>query len=238
MHQHAAEEAARVGRAIRPIFSSRSASGSAFYYQLGRLLTCAHCVVSKEGEVAGRVEVKGPDGLTYESEVLFYDDDRDLALLTTDEEIEAPAVGLDLPTLGASVLFAGVPQGVRRLSVFPGVVSAVGDGLLPSWSIPLIQIAGMINNGNSGGPLLALDGTVLGVVTAKYIPLLAEIETLEGQLRGIPQIPSSVSLGEVDFAKFANLTLRSMRQLATVLGHVQVGTGWAVPVNEANHLEG
>jgi S1-C subfamily serine protease len=94
----------------------------------------------------------------------------------------------------------------------------------------LIQIAGMINNGNSGGPLIdVVSRAVVGMVTAKYVPLLMEIEQLARGLKEIPQFPSSVGLGDIDFAKFVNLTVQSMWQLAAVLRLVQVGTGWAVP---------
>ena len=70
---------------------------------------------------------------------------------------------------------------------------------------------------------------MIGVVTAKYVPLLAEIDKLTGTLENIPQLPSNVAIGNVDFSKFVNLTIQSMWQIGAVLRLVQVGTGWAVP---------
>ena len=93
----------------------------------------------------------------------------------------------------------------------------------------MVQIAGMINNGNSGGPLLDANGAILGVITAKYVPLLREIDRLRQDLEKIPQFPRDVAIGQIDFSAFVNLTIKSMWQIAAVLRLVQVGTGWVVP---------
>ena len=231
MSEPAATEALRIARSITVSYASGgTSSGSAFFVADGALVTCAHCVVNDTGEIASRVRVTAPSGSEYDASVESYDTGCDLAWLSSDEETQAPALSLELPPVGRQVIFSGQPQGLQKLSTFPGMVSMVGEGLLPRWQIDLIQVAAMINNGNSGGPLLDFEtGAVLGVVTAKYVPLLSEIDTLQQQLDGIPQFPSDVGLGNIDFSAFVNLTVRSMWQLAKVLRLVQVGTGWAVP---------
>jgi S1-C subfamily serine protease len=158
------------------------------------------------------------------------DREHDLAWLETDDPAEPPTISVGLLHVGQQMIFAGRPQGVKRISVFPGMVSAVGTDLVNRPRCQLIQIAGMINNGNSGGPLVDVDSrAVVGIVTAKYVPLLMQIDKLTRALGEIPQFPSSVALGGIDFARFVNLTINSMWQIAAVLRLVQVGTGWAVP---------
>jgi hypothetical protein len=153
----------------------------------------------------------------------------DLACLETGHGETPCSSRTELPSEGEQIIFAGSPQGVNRSSVFPGMVSAVGANLVTAPKCEVIQLAGMINNGNSGGPVLDVNGMVLGVITAKYVPLLREIDKLTTELQQIPQFPSNVGLGGVDFSAFVNVTIKAIWQTAAVLRLVQVGTGWAVP---------
>jgi S1-C subfamily serine protease len=221
----------RIVRSLEAHFANGpSKTGSGFIAPArGRLLTCAHVVTDDQGRRAGRILVRTREGGRYEARVLTADESVDLACIETDEPVEVPRDRGALPEVGEQVVFAGLPQGVARLSAFPGMVSAVGAGLLRRPACDLIQIAGMINNGNSGGPLLDAEGAVLGVITAKYVPLLMEIDKLSRNLAEIPQFPSEVGIGRVDFSAFVNSTIIWTRQLAEVLRLVQVGTGWAVP---------
>lgn len=239
MSELAAAEALRVVRSLKVTFSTgSSATGSAFFVSPGVLVTCAHVVVRDDGQIASRVVVSSLSGTSYDATVESFDLGCDLARLSTDEALDAPSLSEALPTSGHPVVFAGLPQGVTQLSVFSGMVSSAGPGLLPDLGVDLIQIGGMVNNGNSGGPLIDSEtGEVMGVMTAKYVPLLMELDTLQQQLDGIPQFPTNVGLGGVDFAAFVNLTIRSMWQLARVLRLVQVGTGWAVPVQYFPRVE-
>ena len=232
MTESACAEALRIVRSIEACFASgRPATGSAFVAAPNRLITCAHVVRNDSGQTANRVIVKTREGTQYDATVGPLDRSHDLAVLEAQAEIApAPSIERTSPPIGRSLVFAGQPRGVRRPAIFPAVVSDIGDSLIRSPRGKLIQLAGMINNGNSGGPVLdSTNGGVVGVITAKYVPLLAEIDKLTQALRGIPQIPSSVGLGEVDFAKFVNLTIQSLFQVGAVLRLVQVGTGWAVP---------
>jgi S1-C subfamily serine protease len=229
----ASAEALRITRTLDVYFATGPQQfGSGFLAGKGQLITCAHVVTNESGQRANRVSVTRPDGSKYDATVTHVEDAYDLACLNSadaDKE-NPPSIELGLPPVGQQVLFAGVPRGVTRVSIFPGMVSAVGNGLLTRPRCDLIQIAGMINNGNSGGPLLdAQTGNVVGVITAKYVPLLQEINKLAQDLESIPQFPSNVGIGSIDFSAFVNVTIRSMWQLATVLRLVQVGTGWAVP---------
>lgn len=236
----AAKEAMRIVRALEVHFPGGPAkAGSAFLAPArGRLVTCAHVVVNDQGQHANRVLVATANGSRYEAKILAVDSSVDLATLDTTESASPPAAQDRFPEVGEQLIFAGSPQGVARPSVFPAMVSATGSGLLALPRCDLIQIAGMVNNGNSGGPLLNSAGEVLGVITAKYVPLLREIDKLRQDLGAIPQFPRDVAIGQIDFSAFVNLTIRSMWQLAAVLRLVQVGTGWAVPTSLLDRVGG
>lgn len=231
MSELAASEAMRIVRTVQVDFpSGPPRTASAFALRAGRLITCAHVVRNESGQAANRVLVRWSGGTQYEAKVSSISDTYDLACLESSAEREAIDVDTALPIPGRPVVFAGQPQGVAVPSAFPGMVSVVGDGLIRAPRCELIQVAGMINNGNSGGPLLdAATGRLLGVITAKYVPLLQEIDKMVRAFEQIPQFPSSVGVQGIDFAKFVNLMVQSLWQLGAVLRLVQVGTGWAVP---------
>ncbi|MBK9710346.1 MAG: trypsin-like peptidase domain-containing protein [Kouleothrix sp.] len=94
----------------------------------------------------------------------------DLALVKIDGEGYPTAQLGNSDTLrqGDWVITIGSALGDFRNSVTVGVVSALGRSLEDNGAIldDLIQTDAAINHGNSGGPLLDLDGTVVGINTA------------------------------------------------------------------------
>ncbi len=234
MSVDAAQEALRIARRLEVEFPGGPAgSGSGFRAgPRGRIITCHHVVVNEQGQRARTIRVLDSAGRRHDATIALLDERHDLAALNCPDDTDAPRLGGDeLPVPGEALVFAGQPDGVRRLSAFPGMVSQSGPELGPRGRCDHIQIAGMINNGNSGGPLLRADTCeVLGVVTAKYVPLLQEIEEMRTTLKSVPQFPSSVDVGGIDFSRFVNSNVAALTQLASVLRLVQVGTGWAVPV--------
>ena len=228
----ASAEAMRVVRTLQVHFpTGPQQTGSAFVAGAeGQLLTCAHVVINKNAQRANRIIVTRPDATRYDAVLGQVDEAHDLARLESNDHQHAPSIDIALPQVGQQVVFAGMPQGIARASAFPGMVSGVGDNLLAQPRCQLVQVAGMINNGNSGGPLVdTTDNSVIGIITAKYVPLLREIDGLAQQLEAIPQFPRDVAIGQIDFSAFVNVTIRSMWQIAAVLRLVQVGTGWAIP---------
>lgn len=232
MSESASTEALRIVRSVEVCFPTGPAKrGSAFIAAPGTLVTCAHVAVNEAGQKGNSVTVRDRNGKQYQATVDAVSMEFDLARLDVPGDAEPPPIIEDaIPPIGRNVVFAGSPQGVSRPAVFPGMVSDFGSGLIRHPRCNVIQIAGMINNGNSGGPMIdTKTDCVVGVITAKYVPLLTEIDKLTESLERIPQFPSDVGIGQIDFAKFVNLTIRSMWQLGAVLRLVQVGTGWAIP---------
>jgi S1-C subfamily serine protease len=202
-----AKEALRVLRKLKATFSNgTSKNGSGFVGPIkGTVITNAH-VVTESGTTLNHVTV---DDKPARVRTLY--PDVDLAIVEAQEpEICHLGSAMSL-AIGESLMFAGFPAGVAGPSVFTGILSAHGSGLIESPTCRLLQINGMINSGNSGGPVFKAGETqVIGVVTAKFVPLLREIDNLRDILRNIPQISSSVSIQGIDFGKFFNLTISAL----------------------------
>ena len=223
-----AKEALRILRQIRVTFSDGSQkNGSGFIGpQPDTVITCAH-LVSEPKLSPTKFNVGGK-----QAKLLELYSDIDLAVLDCQEQDTCKLGDANALVVGDALMFAGIPAGVAGPSIFSGILSARGKGLVEFPKCELLQINGMINSGNSGGPVLkAGDNSVIGVVTAKFVPLLREIDNLRDILRNIPQFPSEVGVGQVDFSKFVNLTVSALRSISGSLRLVQVGTGYAVPIN-------
>lgn len=103
---------------------------------------------------------------TLEARVLGADDDIDLAVLKV-EATNLPAMRLsDYNKLRqGDVVFAfGSPEGLRD-SVTMGVVSAVARQLDADSPLVFVQSDAPTNPGNSGGPLVNVDGELVGINT-------------------------------------------------------------------------
>lgn len=138
----------------------------------GTILTNLHVVHG-----AKRLGVVFFDGMESEAEFVGAHPDKDLAI------IRAKKIPDDLPpaTMGSTanlkpgdeVVVVGFPFGVG-----PSVSAGVVSGLNRSFVSPagrhtlsgLIQFDAAANPGNSGGPLLTMDGEVVGIVTAILNP--------------------------------------------------------------------
>ena len=138
----------------------------------GLILTNLHVVYG-----AKRVTVTFFDGLESEAELVSVHPENDLAV------VRAKTIPDDLPaaTMGSTqrlqpgdeVVAVGFPFGIGP-SVTAGVISGLnrefrspeGQRLLTG----LIQFDAAVNPGNSGGPLVTMDGDVVGIVTAILNP--------------------------------------------------------------------
>ena len=116
---------------------------------------------------ARRLQVEMNDGKTHAvTSVHATDAHRDLALLKIDVKDLKPLPLGDSKKVrqGESVVAMGAPEGLG-FSVVQGVLSATReiDGN------DMLQVAIPIEKGNSGGPLLDMQGRVLGILTLKHI---------------------------------------------------------------------
>ncbi|MFB6143397.1 MAG: S1C family serine protease [Halorientalis sp.] len=151
--------------------SGAGGQGSGFVYDQHHVVTNQHVVAG-----ADSVQVRFTDGRWADASVVGTDVYSDLAVLRV-EDMPASATPLELMSGGVApgqrVLAIGNPYGLSG-SVSSGIVSGVGraipasaSGAGPDFSIPnAIQTDAAVNPGNSGGPLVTLDGTVAGVINS------------------------------------------------------------------------
>jgi len=138
----------------------RQGAGSGFIIEDDGYIMTNHHVV----EGADEIIVRLADRREFEAELIGSDPLSDVALLKIDAE--------DLPTLklgdsealkpGEWVVAIGSPFNFEQ-SVTAGIVSAKGRSTNQQQYVPFIQTDVAINRGNSGGPLLNLDGEVVGI---------------------------------------------------------------------------
>jgi serine protease Do len=140
------------------------AQGSGFIISSdGYILTNNHMV-----DEAEKVSIELADGRKFTAEVTGTDPDSDVAVIKIDAS-ELPYLELadsDAIEVGEWVLAIGNPLGLSH-TVTAGIVSAKGRSGFGLATIEnFIQTDAAINRGNSGGPLINLDGKVVGINTA------------------------------------------------------------------------
>ncbi|WP_346957840.1 MarP family serine protease [uncultured Arthrobacter sp.] len=142
-------------------------TGTGFVVSPGRVVTNAHVVAGVPEPV---VEVPGGGALP--GRVVYFDSQHDLAVLAVDGLRSAPLpLSRNLPS-GSPAAFAGYPHGGPFQSK-PATVRDITTVLVPdiygnnAAAEDVYRLAGDVQPGNSGGPLLTMDGKVAGVVFAK-----------------------------------------------------------------------
>ncbi len=145
----------------------------------GLILTNAHVVTDIEN-----ITVVFNDGSSYAGTVECIDKDSDLATVrinrlglkplpmrSADEELK----------IGSTVIAIGTPLSLNmRNSATKGIISGV-DVASGSSYYPLIQTDAATNPGNSGGPLIDLQGRLIGINSSKYAGI-----GIEGMAFSIP----------------------------------------------------
>lgn len=144
-------------------------TGTGFVHRgSGKIVTNHHVI---EGVTKAFCEF--PDGRRVAvTRVDAADADRDFAVLTVDADLSALGLTIadSLPAKGSRVIACGNPKGFS-FTVSEGIVSGVrtakevravtGEKSSGTW----VQTSAPISEGNSGGPLMASDGTVVGMNT-------------------------------------------------------------------------
>jgi S1-C subfamily serine protease len=148
---------------------SRQIDGSGFVYAPQRVMTNAHVLA---GVSQPKVTAEGE---TYDATAVYLDEETDIAVLAVPG---LPQVPLHFTTTavdtGSDAIVMGYPGG-GGLYVGPARVRDRGEISGPDFRAThtvqrdVYALFGQVRAGNSGGPLLAPDGSVLGVVFASAI---------------------------------------------------------------------
>ena len=141
--------------------------GTGFCYDGQHVVTNAHVVGS-----ASETQLRFRGGAWKAGTVRGTDPHSDLAVIEAEsvpEDVKPLTLSEKRPVIGQEVVAIGNPYHLDG-TVTSGIISGL-DRLIPSpvgYRIPdAIQTDAAVNPGNSGGPLMSLDGQVVGVVNSK-----------------------------------------------------------------------
>jgi serine protease Do len=156
----------RAAPAVVGIGDAQQMLGSGFRLQsTDSIITAAHIVAAAHGNL--RVRWQSHD---YAATVLQSDEKTDLAVLRLTES--APMPGLAIVARGTRIragqwiIILGCPFGAAATAT-AGIISApIGAIEAPESLRERLQLNAALNPGNSGGPVIALDGHVVAIATA------------------------------------------------------------------------
>lgn len=148
-------------------------SGTGFIVTADGLVITNKHVVS---DTSATYSVFTSDGKEYKAQVKATDPNFDIAFIKIDAKNLTPVelADSDKIQVGEKVVAIGNALGQYQNTVTAGVVSAVGRAIEAGDSSTgsteslenMIQTDAAINSGNSGGPLINIDGQVIGINTA------------------------------------------------------------------------
>ena len=209
------------GQGARPRRSDRQEGTGFIFRKDGYILTNNHVVNG-----ANRITVRLFDGREFkDAQLTGIDPNTDIAVLKIEAQGELPVLPFadsDKVKVGQFAIAIGNPFQLNY-TVTTGIVSGKGRMLLPAFTMhyqDFIQTDAWINRGNSGGPLLNIQGEVIGINSA--IRRADDAPTAEAVKAG------------AGFAIPINLVRKVSGQL---IAHGQVIRGW-LGIRMMSHAEG
>lgn len=142
--------------------------GSGFIISSDGLIATNNHVIDGASEITVVLD----DGTELPGKLIGTDPKTDVAVVKVKADKELPFIAWgdsDAILTGDPVLAIGNPFGIGT-TVTAGIVSARGRDLHNGPYDDFIQVDAPINRGNSGGPLISMDGKVVGINSAIYSP--------------------------------------------------------------------
>ena len=175
--------------------------GSGFFVDAsGLLVTNAHVI-----EESARLYVYVLDREIYAApEVVAVDPDLDLAVLRIPNTWADPlALAADATPEGAEVIAVGYPRITDILqmgfALHASIIPAMVSGLVPGQSrtngrvVDFLQTAGLLNFGNSGGPLVQTDTGEVAAMVVTTVPYLERAKDAHGVAIGSVMMKAGIS---------------------------------------------
>lgn len=159
------------------VHNIRSSGSGVIISPDGYIVTNNHVVRTRGGRIAPQIFVTLQDGRRFQATVLGTDSQNDIALLKIDaRNLPTAQMGdSDKLQVGDWVIAVGNPFGLGT-TVTAGIVSALNRSLdRPGLPGGFIQTDAAINQGNSGGALADSRGRLVGINTAIYSPVGANV---------------------------------------------------------------
>jgi len=149
---------------------SRVIEGSGFVYSPHHILTNAHVVAG----VTQGLTVFSDTNQAYQASVVFYDPQVDIAVLYVPTLNLAPLSFAGQAQVGTNAVVAGYPLDHDFTQVparIGGIQDATGPDIYQTSQVTrqIYEIKANVEPGNSGGPLIAANGSVYGVVFAAAV---------------------------------------------------------------------
>jgi len=175
---------------------SRSIEGTGFVFAPERVMTNAHVVA---GVSEPKVEVA--KGKNLPARVVLYDSDRDIAVLAVPGLGRTPLIFAGNAETGANAVVVGYPQNgpfTPTAARVRGKQRARGPDIYQSKTVvrEIYALRAKVLPGNSGGPLLAPDGRVYGVIFAA-----AADDPSTGYALTAAEVASDAALGKTATAR-------------------------------------
>lgn len=174
-----------VGRIISSTCDELPAFGSGFLVADDLVLTAAHVAAN-----ASELTMEFPDHEPVNLEVVYSEPAQDTALLRLIDPVAATPLQLsdNAAMAGQQVGVVGYPLGYTAPHVNSGMVSSVDDEATLDGHLMdrLVTLDAAVNPGNSGGPVLNVQGEVVGLITSSAASGRVEGTTAEGIHFAIP----------------------------------------------------
>jgi S1-C subfamily serine protease len=149
---------------------SRRIEGSGFVFARDHVMTNAHVVAG----VTQGPEVSAPGGRELPAQVVLYDPQRDIAILYVPGLAAAPLHFARQASVGDNAIVVGYPldSSITKVAArIGGSEAARSPDIYQTTQVirEIYSVRAVVKPGNSGGPLLAPDGRVYGVVFAAAV---------------------------------------------------------------------
>lgn len=197
--------------------------GSGFVFAKNSLVTCNHVVADIAKGKADKIFISFADSPPELPPLIAtpytYHEPNDIAILKFNDETRNPIESFDGEVKeGMNVIFSGFPLGLKTLTTHQGIISSITTD---STGVNRYLIDGTVNTGNSGCPLMTIDGKLVGVINATQ----RENRELLDKVANLDEEEEYLVMHGIDLIKVYQAIIRNL----------QLGIGYAVPCKYIPH---